>query len=686
MTALFSHEDITNAFGNSVRIPDPAEGLNPDQRKVVTTTEGPLRIMAGAGSGKTTVLTRRIAHILNQKLALPGQILAVTFTKKAAGEMRARLASMLGSAGRGVVVGNFHAISSEILRRHTSMLGLSQNFTILDEDGQREVIASIALARGFIRSKKDKSAVMAFSSQIASWKGEGFDADQITDHPDLASISPNPPDPRPEFLDYCAQVFSEYQAELAQRRWCDFADLILHTVRLFRAHPDILKAEAARFRYILVDEFQDTDKAQMELIYLLAAVHRNLCVVGDTDQSIYEWRNAHPEIMMNFHKDWPDAQSITIDTNYRSSQEILDVANIVVEPLRRKDGLTKRLKSHRRGVAPSDLFATYETGFEEAQAIAGRIQDAIDRGTSPHEIAVLCRSGMIIQTMERALRDRQITYTVAGSLKFTDREEVKDTIAYLTLVWNPQDYVAFERVSNKPARGIGPQKVAEIRRRMVQSRLGMDEAIESLLSEMNPKLMSSRDLADFLAFYRDARKVVATSASAGQAIEFILERSGYMEWRRANDRDPQRDFRLENLEQIISEGCAYDTIVLFLEAMALQSGSDSEWGNDDVVLSTVHASKGLEFDVVFTPAMEDGVFPNARSQTTSYGADEERRLAHVAWTRARKELHVSWAHTRLGRQTMGEPSPYLAEIGLPVYGKVAPHVSRAPRRLRRRSF
>lgn len=694
MNDMFDPDDIIGAFGQAPRKKDFLESLNESQLLAAETTEGPLRIMAGAGTGKTTTITARIANIVEKRLCRPDQILAVTFTRKAAGEMKARLVKLLGEHRASLIkAGNFHSICSEILRRHSTLIDLPKNFNVLDEDGQRDVISSIALERGYITNKKDRNAVMNFLSQIASWKGDGLDSDFISTHADLQSVSAGPMVEDEKFLKEAADIFHRYQEELRLHRWCDFGDLILHVVRIFRKYPDIRALEAARYRRILADEFQDTDPSQYEWLCMMAQDHQNLCVVGDTDQSIYEWRNARPEIMMNFDKDWENCVSVTIDTNYRSSQQILDVANIVVEPLRRKDGLDKMLTSPRTGPAVDEFFNTYHNGMDEAYSTARRIEQMIIDGTRPSEIAVLCRSKMIIQGFERAMRDQQIRYTVAGAMKFTDREEVKDAIFHLMLASNPDDYISFERIAKKPARGIGPQKVAQIRKMMMQKRLTLKQAVDELAKGLNPRTSTAKAVMEFSVELTKIQEIMENSVTAGHALEEILEVTGYFDWRRNATNDPAKETRLENIEEIISEACAYDTVRDFLEAMALQSAGEAKMFDDTVVLSTIHASKGLEFDVVFTPAMEDGIFPNSRAQTTTYGPDEERRLAHVAFTRARKELRISWARSRMGRTDDGHPSPYLFEIGMPVTDFSAttaampkPRKTDGPRKLRVRSF
>jgi DNA helicase-2/ATP-dependent DNA helicase PcrA len=684
---MFTSDDLDAAFGSGVRAStDILEGLNPAQLEAVETIDGPVRIMAGAGTGKTTVIIRRIANIIRKNKAKPEEILAVTFTRKAAGEMRQRLGSLLGDdVARRISVGNFHATSSEMLRRHSHLIGLPSRFTVLDDDGQRDIIADLALNLGFLGSKKDKVKVMRYQSQISSWKEDGYTHERILSEPDLEKISQGPNQDDQDFLIRCAKVFEAYQLELESHRWCDFADLVLHMVRLFREYPDVLREESQRFRYLLVDEYQDTSSVQNEWIAWMARDHKNICVVGDTDQSIYEWRNARPEIMLNFPKIWKDAKSITIDTNYRSTQEILDIANIVVEPLRAKDGLDKQLKGIKHGVKPRDFVRGYDSGFEEADTIADNIRLKIEHGESPAEIAILCRTGMIITGIERSLRERGLRYVVAGAMKFTDREEIKDAIAWMTLAANPMDYIAFTRVAAKPRRGLGPQKVGQIRRLMMENAYTVREAAGAIAQAAKKGSAIARNFGELCELLDNLQTIIDSADNAGAMLEDILDESGYMQWREDNETDPQRDQRLENLEMIIDEARGYKTPMEFLEMLALQSGGDKGWGDDTIIISTVHASKGLEFNVVYCPAMEEGIFPNARAEKTSYGADEERRLAHVAWTRARDELHISFAGYRMGGIGTGKPSRYLQEVGLIGQPRRTPSAP-TTRRVRRRAF
>lgn len=689
MTRTLHNDALLAGFGpvQATGTADPLTGLNPKQREAAQSLNGPLVIRAGAGTGKTTTVVKRIGNILRSGTARPDQILAVTFTRKAAAELRGRIAALAGpDAARRMTIGNFHSVSGEILRRHAHLVGLPSNFTVLDDDGQREVLATIAIERGYITNKKDKAKVGAFLEQISSWKEEGWSPEDVARKGDPEDLVLDKIAHDEGFGAQALDLFHAYQDMLAARRWCDFTDMILHTVQIFRTHEDVRRREAGRYTHIMVDEFQDTSPVQNAWVQLMAKDHGNLCVVGDTDQSIYEWRNARPEIMMDFEKAWKGAKAVTIDDNYRSTQEILDLANAVVAPLRAKDGLDKSLRGFTHGVAPVDLFQTYTSAMEEADSIAREADRLISEGHKPSEIAVLCRSGMIMRHIERSLRDRRMPYIVAGAMKFTDREEVRDGLAYLTLAVNPMDFIAFERVAAKPARGVGGQKVGAIRRTMISKRCSIADAVALVLADMPKRAAARPALAELETFLRQAEKRAMGPDNAGQVLEWILEESGYWYWRETHPKDPQKDLRIENLERLISEAQSYDTAVDFLESMTLHASQDERWTETCVVLSTIHASKGLEFDTVFTPAMEMGIFPNARSEKTSYGADEERRLAHVAWTRARKNLYVSWAKFRPERTGMGEPSLYLAESGLLDGPAKRTTPQTGPRRLRPRIF
>ena len=682
----YAPDDISQAFGYQTSTSITA-GLNPNQALAVETMDGPLRILAGAGTGKTTVLTKRIINIIKKDKARPQQILAVTFTRKAANEMKARLAKALGSNIAALVqIGTFHSISSNMLRAFSYKIDLSKNYTILDDSAQKDIITDLSLRLGLLDSKKNKETISKYHGQIMSWKEQGYTLQDVLAAPDLFSITNSPLLDEPVILHNARHVFKAYQTELMDRNWCDYADLILHMVHIFRKDDDVRRQQAARFKYVLVDEFQDSSPMQNEFVTLLAKDHNNICVVGDTDQSIYEWRQAAPKIMLDFPKNWPNCKEITIDTNYRSSQEILDVSNAVVSPLRFKDGLDKLLTSDRHGPKPKDLFKVYDSGYEEADQLAHIITEKIAKGIKPSEIAILCRSGMIIRGIETALRTSQIKYIVAGAQKFTEREEIKDSIAWLTLAINPSDYISFQRIISKPTRGFGAQKINDIKNLVIRNNISIRDAAAEIATSCNPKTKTYRDYTALVEFLDIVQSITINGNSAGEILENILEESGYLEMRRTNEKDDAAEYRLENLDLLIKEARDYSNPQEFLEVIALQSASDEAWDENSIVISTVHAAKGLEFDCVFCPAMEEGVFPNSRSEKTDYGPDEERRLAHVAWTRARKELYVSYALYRMGGSGSGIPSKFIEEAGFMGEPELTYSQPDAPRKIRPRQF
>ena len=604
--------------------------------------------------------------------------------------MRSRLASSIGDEkAAGVHVGTFHSIASSMLRGLIYKLNmdnnLSKNFTILDDYGQKQVIADLSIKLGLLDSKKNKITISKYHNQIMSWKENGMTVQNVKEADNLFAITNTPLLDEPQLLINAVKIYSVYQAELENRNWCDFPDLILHMVKIFRRFPEIKQLVASRYRYIHVDEYQDTSPMQDEFITHLADSHSNLCCIGDIDQCIYMWRQSNTDIMLNFPKKWRDCNQVTIDTNYRSIQEILDIANTVIEPLRTKDGLDKLLRSSKSGTHPVDFFKVHDDAYDEAHYIASKAAEMISKGTKPCQIAILCRSGMIIRFIETALRKAQLKYVVAGAQKFSDREEIKDAIAWLTLAIKPDDYIAFERAITKPKRGFGPQKIKEIRDLVISSQISIRDAAEQLSQNYKPSTRSHKDYVALVELLDILQSIVINGSTCGEILSNILEETGYMQMRRLDEKDEQVDFRLENLDLLISEARDYMTPHGFLEDLSLQASTDRTWDGTSIILATVHASKGLEFDNVFCPAMEEGVFPNAKSEKTPYGPDEERRLAHVAWTRARKELHVSYAEFRPGGGS-GLPSKYLAESGFLTKQKTTFQPADAPKIIRARRF
>lgn len=627
--------------------------LNQKQKKAVRTTEGPVLVIAGAGTGKTTVLTRRIGYIMASRKARASEILAVTFTNKAATEMRERIVRLVGDEGKHVFMGSFHALSMMMLREHATDAGLlNEKFHILDEDDQRHILRTIAAELDVIpRSVPAGEAarrVQHIMTRIMTWKEEGWTPDDV-----LARISAEESDNR-----QTANLYLEYQTALANRNCCDFADLILHMIRLFRTRKDIRQKWSRRFKYILVDEFQDTNPLQYQWLEALVGRKRNLCVVGDPDQSIYEWRNARPDILAAFPEKWKNAKVITVDLNYRSTSEILAVANAVVKANKRIGD--KLLQSPVRG--SNVEFNSYTTHIEEAQATATAIEQMIVNGMKPGEIAILVRSANLMRPFEDQLIKRNIAYSVAGGKSFHQREEVKDALAYLSIALDTLDANSFRRIANKPERNVGEHAATQVTD-LVEG-AGMDIAQAARHVATHGKAITQRtsvelmDLADMLDDFHD---MAENGERPGTLISKMLERVGYLSWRvRMGDTEKQE--RETSLDMLVAEANGYGDIATYLQDIALMSASETMSSDDRVRLSTIHASKGLEFDVVFTPCLEDGVLPNKRALEMPYGLEEERRIAHVAWTRPRKRLIVSHAGTR--HFNSSSPSNLLAEAGL----------------------
>ncbi len=650
----------------SAPAPDAAQliaTLNPEQRQAVEATEGAVLVVAGAGTGKTRVLTTRTAYILATGKASTGEILAVTFTNKAANEMKERIHAMIGMAESGLEMGSFHSVSLRMLRRHARAAGLKdENFIVIDEDDQLTLIEAALAANGFTdegaeaapsgRARKSadwKDLIRRAHSRIQYWKEEGWTPEDVRRKVDL----------RDETNRDILKVYRSYQDDLKGRNVCDFADLLLYMVKLFRDEPRIREFWAKRFRYILVDEFQDTNPLQYEWLKHLASGHGNLCCVGDLDQCIYQWRNARPEIMIGFQKDWKNCRIISIHRNYRSTQPILDVANAVVDPTPRP--VPKELIS---GIPGEPVRCKpFHTAYDEAEDIAGEISRRIAQGDTPSEIAILLRTSYPMRIIEQKLHLAGIHYIVVGGVRFFDREEIKDSIAYLRIFMNPADELAFKRICNKPARNIGDTTLNKVLSVWRGGAATLAEACRDVAKNGERITKAARQNLEALAFILDdGAKVLAESSQVGDAIEYMLSRTRYLDWRRKMEDDKALE-REENLIELIAAANEYTDTASFLQHVATMSAADEK--TDDfrsVRISTIHAAKGLEFDTVFSPAVEEGILPHGRALQEPYGEDEERRIAHVAWTRARKRLFVSCSFSRNHGAT--QPSRFLQDAGL----------------------
>lgn len=635
-------------------------GLNPEQREAVLTTDGPVMVIAGAGTGKTTVLTRRLAHLLATGRAQPWEVLAVTFTNKAAREMRHRVERLVGTVANQVRMGTFHSVSMEMLRHHARAAGLRDDrFQVLDTDDQLAlvdaVVEQLGLADAEASKKERRDWARKMHGIITGWKEAGHD---------LAAVQAKPP----KDLDgrMALEIFAGYQDALVSRNACDFADLLLYMVGLFHTEPNIKARWAERIRYLLVDEFQDTNDLQYEWLRHLASVHGNITVVGDIDQSIYQWRSARPELMLNFQRAWPGCKTVVVDRNYRSTRQILEVANRVVEANPRP--APKSLRSERDGKPVAcRIFATEQ---DEAEAVARAVVRRIAAGTDPRQIAVLYRSAALMLVLEKALSRQGVAYAVVGGQKFYEREEVKDALCYLRVAADPRDDLAFGRIANKPSRNIGDAARQQVVEALHRGEPTLAAACRTVAASGARVARKTKDALVQLSDLLDHLAARAGTDAPADILTDVLQRTDYIAWRKAM-RDENLLEREENLKELVADAGGYTDLATYLQSVSLTSDADKEQVDRSVRVSTVHAAKGLEFDVVYTPGLEDGILPNARALREPWGEAEERRICHVAWTRPRHELIVSCAAMRRGTDAF--PSRFLSLGGLrPVAGQPLP--------------
>ena len=632
---------------------DFTDGLNDEQARAVTHGDGPLLILAGAGSGKTKTLTHRIAYLIGELKVFPSRILAVTFTNKAAKEMRQRLAQLLDEEADNRQfmpwMGTFHSICVRILRMDGAHIGLDKRFLIYDTDDQVSLMKQIMKARGLTDKDIKPRAVL---SVISNAKNEMRSAEDF-------SMSAR--GPREQKI---AELFFAYEKALKEAAALDFDDLLIKTVELLRAKSDIRQKWQRQFEYILIDEYQDTNAVQYALIKLLVNERRNLCVVGDDAQSIYSFRGADYTNILNFERDFPGTTVAKLEQNYRSTGAILDLANSLIQHnIHRTD---KNLwTANGDGIDPK-LWQLYSES-EEALAIANEIQAQIANGRQYGDVAVLYRTNAQSYAIERALRQSYIPYKIVGGLRFLDRAVVKDVLAYLRLLYQPSDRVSFLRIVNVPKRGIGTVSVAKFldwndaaRRDIVSGLLAVEEA-DNLTARAKRPLLELGKILEELQQEIDG--------SPAELIEKIIKRTGYGDF--INDGTPQAEERMENIGVLLAEAKAYVDVPAFLEEMALMSSADTA-AEQQVTLMTLHAAKGLEFPVVFLAGLEEGVLPHARVFDSGKADDieEERRLCYVGVTRAREELFVSCAssRTQFGQIGYNMPSRFLDEMGLMVGG------------------
>jgi DNA helicase-2/ATP-dependent DNA helicase PcrA len=629
-------------------------GLNKEQQQAVKTTEGPLLIMAGAGSGKTRVLTHRIAYILLEKGVNPYNILAITFTNKAAREMKERINVILGGAADEIWISTFHSMCVRILRRDIDRIGINRNFTILDTTDQLSVIKGILKDKNIDSKKFDPRGIL---SAISSAKNELIDAKQY------GKYTGN------YFENIVSDVFEEYEKRLLKNHSLDFDDLIMKTIQLFKRVPEVLEYYQRKFQYIHVDEYQDTNKAQYQLVHLLAAKFQNLCVVGDSDQSIYGWRGADIANILSFEKDYPNAKVILLEQNYRSTKNILQAANHVISNnMKRKP---KNLwTDNEKGEKIQYFRADTEQG--EALFVTGKIKELVEtKQRKFSDFAILYRTNAQSRAMEEMLVKANIPYTIVGGTKFYDRKEIKDLLAYLRLVANLDDDISFVRIINVPKRGIGATSLDRIAQYALQNEMSMFRALGEVERIGLPaKAMNAcRDFYQMISGLNQMQEYL----SVMELTEEVIKRTEYREMLKA-EKTLEAESRLENIDEFLSvtknfeESSEDQTLIAFLTDLALVADIDQldkeENVKDTVVLMTLHSAKGLEFPVVFLIGLEEGVFPHSRSLMEENDMEEERRLMYVGITRAEEELYLTNAQIRTlyGHTNINPASRFIEEI------------------------
>ncbi|OFP93957.1 ATP-dependent DNA helicase PcrA [Streptococcus sp. HMSC067A03] len=632
-------------------------GMNNRQMEAVQTTEGPLLIMAGAGSGKTRVLTHRIAYLIDEKLVNPWNILAITFTNKAAREMKERAFS-LNPATEDCLIATFHSMCVRILRREADHIGYNRNFTIVDPSEQRTLMKRILKNLNLDPKKWNERAILGI---ISNAKNDLIDE---VAYENMAGDM---------YTEIVAKCYTAYQKELRQSEAMDFDDLIMLTLRLFDQNPDVLTYYQQRYQYIHVDEYQDTNHAQYQLVKLLASRFKNICVVGDADQSIYGWRGADMQNILDFEKDYPEAKVVLLEENYRSTKTILQAANDVI-----KNNRNRRPKNLWTQNEDGEEIVYYRANDEQDEAlfVARTIVQLTREGYSHKDFAVLYRTNAQSRTVEEALLKANIPYTMVGGTKFYSRKEIRDVISYLNLIANPSDNISYERVVNEPKRGVGPGTVEKIRNFAASQNVSLLEASSQIMLSL-VKGKAAQSVFDFANLILNLRERL-DELTVTELVEIVLEKTGYTEQLVAQG-TLESQARIENIEEFLSvtknfdersendtEETGLDKLSHFLNDLALVADTDDVGTQEssEVTLMTLHAAKGLEFPVVFIIGMEENVFPLSRATEEEDELEEERRLAYVGITRAEKVLFLINANSRLlyGKTNYNRPTRFLNEI------------------------
>lgn len=630
------------------------ETLNDKQQEAVFHTEGPLLVLAGAGSGKTRVLTHRIAYLMEEKGIMPWNILAITFTNKAAGEMRERVNRLVGQGAERIWVSTFHSACVRILRRHSGWIGYDTNFVIYDGDDQKSLMKDICKRLNIDTKKYKERAILGV---ISSAKDELIGPDQFA----LDAQG----DYRQEII---AKAYSEYQRQLKSSNAFDFDDLIMKTVELFQNNPDILDEYQERFRYIMVDEYQDTNTAQFKLVSLLAAKYQNLCVVGDDDQSIYKFRGANIENILSFEKIFPDACVVKLEQNYRSTQNILDAANSVIQ---NNTGRKEKKLWTANGQGDKVRMRSFQSAFEEAEFISGEIAARVRRQEADYrDFAVLYRTNAQSRMFEEKFLMANIPYKIVGGVNFYARKEIKDLLAYLKTIDNAKDDLSVRRILNVPKRGIGATTVTRVQEYALAHQMSFYEALEHASEIMGAGRAVSK-INSFVTFIRTLR-TQEEFFSVSELLKEVIERTGYVSELEAEGTEEAKA-RLENIDELINKVTSYEeeaeepSLEGFLEEVALVADIDSlDESSSHVVLMTLHSAKGLEFPEVYLAGMEDGLFPSYLSidSEDEDALEEERRLCYVGITRAMRHLTLTCARMRMsrGETHYNRPSRFLDEL------------------------
>ena len=650
---------MSESTSSSLPAPDPAylSGLNPEQRRAVETLDGPLLVLAGAGTGKTRVLTARLGHLLATGRARPGAVLAVTFTNKAAREMIGRVEALIGRSAAGLWLGTFHAVGARMLRRHAALAGLAPDFTILDTDDQTRLFRQLLEAANL---DEKRWPARTLSTIVQRWKDRGLTPDKVAgaDGADFANGR-------------APALYAAYQERLRSVNAADFGDLLLHNLTVFTQHPDALAEYHARFHYLLVDEYQDTNIAQYLWLRLLAQKHRNVCCVGDDDQSIYGWRGAEVGNILRFERDFPGAVVVRLERNYRSTGHILAAASGLIA--HNAGRLGKTLWTEGEAGEKVRITETRD-GEEEARAV-GEAIEALQRGSEARDgeardgetldgMAILVRAGFQTRAFEERFLAIGLPYRVIGGLRFYERQEIRDAVAYLRVLVRPDDDLAFERIVNLPKRGLGDRALDEIHGRARAQGLSLHRAAEALVEagSLAPRARAAlARLLDGFQAWRHALRDAPHEKVAGK----VLEESGYIDmWRKS--RSPVAPGRLENLKELVGALSEFEDLPAFLDHVSLVTEREEGAAGEMVNIMTLHGAKGLEFDTVFLPGWEEGLFPHQRALdgAGAAGLEEERRLAYVGLTRARRRAHILFAANRLmySRWVSAIPSRFVDEL------------------------